>query len=294
MKLRTGTIAVLCLCACLAPAGAAVGGAGQQKPPPVKQEKAWYNDILGTLENIFQTHDHRNDHKFVPHNHGTQKKVPGGEHHQMGPLIPGETVEHAKRYGHFTKEQLGQIEEELKKYAIGHHQEIDSMRKFRKTLPIDPAMWSPTDKKRFDMRYKANMNKIKELAKESRKVSAKWKIPPKGVGGREKTYVLDEKHLAQISEHLQLLATKGDWDETQRKHFHDDLAKYVDLETVVLKQVAADRAASAAAKSKEDQATAPPTAKGKKKNRPLTPEMKKARELRAQLENAVHRFRHEL
>jgi len=277
MKLRTTTIAVLCFCACLvSPAGAAGGGvANKQNPPSMKQDKPWYNNILGTLENFFQTHDHRNDHKFVPHHHGTQKKVPGGEHHQVGPLIPGETVEHAKRYGHFTKEQLVQIEAELKKYAKSHHDEIDSMRKFRKTLPIDPAMWSPTDKKRFDMRYKANVNKIKELAKESRKVSAKWKIPPKGVGGREKTYVLDEKHLAQISEHLQLLATKGDWDETQRKHFHDDLAKYVELETVVLKQVAADRA-----KSREEQTTAPPTAKGKKKNRPLTPEMKKARQFR--------------
>jgi len=284
----------------MGPAAANAASASNAKPPVDlrKQNGAggWsgaFSEFKNNLANVFGAHDSRSDHKFVPHDHGSQRKVPGGEHHQVGPLIPGHTVDHAKRYGHFTRKQLGEIEKELTKYADTHHAEILSMRKFRKTLPIDPHMWSPTDKKRFDMRYKANVNKVKQLAKDSRAVSAKWKIPPKNVGGREKTYVLDEKHLAQISDHLQLLSEKGEWNDEQRQHFERDLNKYVELETVVLGQVRADKAAARSAV--QTSGTKPPTAKGEKKGPlPLTPEMKEARKLRGQLENAVVKFRHEL
>jgi hypothetical protein len=258
-------------------------------PHDTPGKKAWYDDIVGTMANFFNAHDSRKDKVFVAHDHPTQRKVPGGEHHKVGPLIPGETVDHARKYGHFTTKQLVEIENELIKYAAAHHNEIESMRKFRKTLPIDPYMWSETDKKRMDVRYKANVAKVKQLAKDSRDVAAKWRIPPRNVGNREKTYVLDDKHLAQISNHLSLLASKGDWNDKQRAEFREDLNKYVELETTVLEQVAADKAMETAQRETlQSGATMPPT-----KKKPLTPEMAKARDLRATLENAVHRFRHQ-
>jgi len=259
-------------------------------PSDVPGKKAWYDDIVGSLSRIFGAGNHRRDKLFVKHDHPTQRKVPGGEHHQVGPLIPGETVDHARKYGHFTTKQLVEIEKELIKYAAAHHAEIEAMRRFRKTLPIDPYMWSATDKKRMDVRYKANVAKVKQLAKDSRAVAAKWRIPPKNIGHREKTYVLDDKHLAQISNHLALLGTKAEgWNDQQRADFRADLDKYVELETQVLEQVATDKAQETAAReSLQPGATMPPT-----KKKPLTPEMSKARDLRATLENAVHQFRHQ-
>jgi len=251
------------------------------KPLPINHGHAlsWFEEKAHGLLSMFtpSVHEHSKDHHFVPHNHGTARKVPGGEHHKAGPLIPGEAVDHARKYGHFNSEQLDEIEEELQKYAKSHHDEIEAMRSFRKTLPIDPHMWNEMDRKRFDTRYNAKVQKVKALAKGSRDVARKWKIPPKNIGKRDTTYVLDEKHLSMISEHLWFLSQKGEWTDEQRAHFRQDLDKYVELEQKVL----------------EHKATAPPTAKGDKKLA-TTQDMKDARQLRAMLENAVHVYRTEL
>jgi len=278
MKL-VSTVVLLCISACFAKRG----GKGHGLMAELSTN---LGSIFSSLGNGMKPQEPK--HAPMDHPSAGGKKIPGGVHKGVGPLIPQEAVLHARRYGHFTSKQLHEIEVELTKYANDHHAEIASMKTFRRTLPIDPGMWTKADKKRFDTRYNTNVKRIKAAAVKSRDVAKKWRIPPNNVGTRETTWITDEKHLSMVSEHLWKLAQKGKWTEKQRADFRADLDKYMETEQRVLAENQEQRAKGI---------TPPPTAKtpdGKKAKKILTPDETQARKLRANLENAVHHHRMEL
>jgi len=210
--------------------------------------------------------------------------------------VPGPAVNHARSYGHFSEKQLLEMEKALSLYSHNHLKEVQSFKDFRRTLPSDPGTWNDKERKRFDERYKTNVDKVKENTAKSRGVAKNWKIPPHDVHSRPVTWVLDKEHLGFISEHLWNLAQKGEWSEENREAFKKDLDEYVKLEQQELDRKATLHKA-AMEKWEADKAAGKrsPRQKGPPK-RDISAESRKAKALRDNLERAVfsHRWKAEL
>jgi len=259
------------------------------------QKPNWFAQMKRNFGHIGQSlHFGRRDapdalesHVHYPEDHIAHKMAKEGKRLPK-PFEPLPAVNHARQFGHLSNKQLKEIEYELTKYAAFHQKEIRAMRVFRRTLPVDPALWTEAHRKKFDERYSLNVKRVNELSTKSKEVVKKWRIPPKNIGERATTWVLDEEHLAMISEHLWTLAqTNGAWNERARSQFRKDLDKYIEIEGRVLQQ-------------KNDKKNAPPPAAKTQNGAGSTPqisdEAKAAHVLRKKLEGAVmsQRFRQEL
>lgn len=245
--------------------------------------------------------------EHYPFDHPAAKMAREGKRLPI-PVPAQHAVDHARKFGHLTEKQLAEIEAELITYSREHRIEIESMRLFRRTLPIDPGLWNEEDRKRFDARYNINVKKIHELSDKSKAVIKKWRVPPMNVDTRETTWVLDEEHLSMISEHLWKLAQKGQFSEKERKAFRADLDLYIEFEQKILEQRVAAKAAWEKKKANEAAKAAPAIDSGTKNtqtsakspkgagNKKISEEARQAHQLRKRLERAVfgQRMRREL